>query len=102
MNKDMFMKIVFGVREYDEYFMIKQYCTDLWGFTSIQKCTTAMRCLAYGAPPDSANDYLRMALSTCSQTICRFCRAIIAVFGKVYLRPPMADDTARILENNAA
>jgi hypothetical protein len=24
------------------------------------------------------------------------------VFGKVYLRPPMADDTARILENNAA
>nr|XP_051190903.1 uncharacterized protein LOC127304246 [Lolium perenne] len=26
-NKDMFMKIVFGVREYEDYFMIKQYCT---------------------------------------------------------------------------
>jgi hypothetical protein len=35
MNKDLFMKIVFGVREYDDYFMIKQDCTDLWGFTSI-------------------------------------------------------------------
>jgi hypothetical protein len=35
MNKDLFMKIVFGVWEYDEYFMIKQNCTGLWGFTSI-------------------------------------------------------------------
>ncbi|KAK1631217.1 hypothetical protein QYE76_005532 [Lolium multiflorum] len=27
MNKDLFMKIVYGVREYDEYFMDKQDCT---------------------------------------------------------------------------
>jgi hypothetical protein len=46
MNKNLFMKIVFGVREYDDYFMIKQDCTCLWGFTSIQKCTTAMCCIA--------------------------------------------------------
>jgi hypothetical protein len=26
MNKDMFMKIVFGVRKYDDYFMAKQDC----------------------------------------------------------------------------
>ncbi|KAK1648806.1 hypothetical protein QYE76_066611 [Lolium multiflorum] len=46
MNKDLFMKIVFGIREYGDYFMIKKDCTGLWGFTSIQKCTAAMRCLA--------------------------------------------------------
>ncbi|KAK1698194.1 hypothetical protein QYE76_014891 [Lolium multiflorum] len=57
MNKDLFMKIVYGAREYDDYFMAKQDCTVLWGFTSIQKCTAAMRYLAYGAPPDIANDY---------------------------------------------
>jgi hypothetical protein len=45
------MKIVFGIREYDDYFMCKQDCTNLWGFTSIHKCTLAMHCLAYGAPP---------------------------------------------------
>ncbi|XP_051190561.1 uncharacterized protein [Lolium perenne] len=66
MNKDLFFKIVHGVREYDTYFMAKKDCTGLWGFTSIQKCTAAMRCLAYGAPPDTTNDYLRMVESTCT------------------------------------
>ncbi|XP_071680175.1 uncharacterized protein [Lolium perenne] len=58
MNKDLFLKIVHGAREYDTYFMAKKDCTGLWGFISIQKCTAAMRCLAYGAPPDTTNDYL--------------------------------------------
>jgi hypothetical protein len=83
MNKELFFKIVHGVREYDKYFMDKKDCTGLWGFTSIQKCTAAaVRCLAYGAPPDTANDYLRMIESTCTETLYRFCRAVIAVFAK--------------------
>jgi hypothetical protein len=61
MNKDLFMLIVFGVREYDDYFMCKQDCTGLWGFSSIQKCITALRCLAYGAPLDVDDDYLHTA-----------------------------------------
>ncbi|XP_071677269.1 uncharacterized protein [Lolium perenne] len=102
MNKDLFLKIVHGVREYDKYFMAKKDCIGLWGFTSIQKCTAAMRYLAYRAPPDTANDYLRMAESTCTETLYRFCRAVIAVFAKNYLRAPRKDDTARILQKNAA
>ncbi|XP_071683215.1 uncharacterized protein [Lolium perenne] len=102
MNKELFLKIVHGVREYDKYFMAKKDCTGLWGFTSIQKCTAAMRCLAYGAPPDTANDYLRMAELTCTETLYRFCQAVIAVFAKDYLRAPRQDDTTRILQNNAA
>jgi hypothetical protein len=35
MNKDLFMKIIFGVREYDDYFMSKKECTGLWGFSSV-------------------------------------------------------------------
>ncbi|XP_071677155.1 uncharacterized protein [Lolium perenne] len=73
MNKALFLKIVHGVREYDTYFMAKKDCTGLWGFTSVQKCTATMRCLAYGAPPDTANDYLRMAESTCTESLYRFC-----------------------------
>jgi hypothetical protein len=34
MNKDLVMKIVFFVKEYDDYLMIKQDCTGLWSFTS--------------------------------------------------------------------
>ncbi|XP_051190434.1 uncharacterized protein [Lolium perenne] len=76
MNKELFLKIVYGVLEYDDYFMAKQDCTGLWGFTSIQKCTAAMRCLAYEAPPDTVNNYLRMAESTCTETLCKFHRAV--------------------------
>jgi hypothetical protein len=55
MNKDRFVKTVFGVREYDTYFMCKKDYTGLWGFSSVQKCTASMRCLAYGAPSDAVD-----------------------------------------------
>jgi hypothetical protein len=58
MNKELFMKIVQGVREYDDYFKYKKDCTGKWGFTSVQKCTAALRCIAYGAPLDTSVDYL--------------------------------------------
>ncbi|XP_071681385.1 uncharacterized protein [Lolium perenne] len=57
MKKEPFLKIVHDIREYEKYFMAKQDCTGLWGFTLIQKCTAAMCCLAYRAPPDTTNDY---------------------------------------------
>jgi hypothetical protein len=41
-NKDLFMKIVQGMREYDDYFKYKKDCTGKWGFTSVQKCATAL------------------------------------------------------------
>jgi hypothetical protein len=58
MNKDLFMKIVQGVREYDDYFKYNKDCTGKLGFTSVQKCTIALWCIAYGAPPDTSVDYL--------------------------------------------
>ncbi|XP_071681333.1 uncharacterized protein [Lolium perenne] len=102
MKKELFLKIVHGFREYNNYFIAKQDCTGLWGFTSIQKCTAAMRCFAYGDPPDTANENLRMAESTCTETLYRFCRAIIAVFAKYYLRATREDDTARILQKKCS
>jgi hypothetical protein len=34
MNKDLFMKIVQGVREYEDYLKYKKDCTGKWGFMS--------------------------------------------------------------------
>jgi hypothetical protein len=67
------------------------------GFFALQKCMVAMRMLEYGAPGDSTDDYLRMVESTTFDCFYRFYRAVIAVFGDIYLRSPTVQDIAQIL-----
>jgi hypothetical protein len=97
MNKDLFMRTLFGVSEYDTYFMCKKNCTDFSGFSSIQKFMAAIRCLAYGAPANAAGEYPRMSGSTCFESVYNFCSAVVAVFRQDYLRAPNANETTRIL-----
>ena len=52
MSSKLFLRIVNYIRVFGSYFKCKKDCTGTLGFTSIQKCTTAMRMLAYGAPGD--------------------------------------------------
>jgi hypothetical protein len=98
----LFLKIVYALREYDSYFRCKLDYTGMAGFSALQKCTVAMRMLAYRAPGDSVDDYLRMAESIALDCFYRFCRAVIAVFGDIYLRSPTIKDTTQILAFNEA
>jgi hypothetical protein len=60
MSRKLFLGIVNSIREFDSYFNCKKDCIGTLGFTLLQKCTTAMRMLAYGAPGDILEDYGRM------------------------------------------
>ena len=97
MSRKLFLRIVNSTRVFDHYFKCKKDCTGKLGFTSIQKCTTAMRMLAYGAPGDIHEDYGRKGESTTIECLYKFSRAMVAVFGPQYLRSPNAEDTAQIL-----
>ncbi|KAK1682151.1 hypothetical protein QYE76_042999 [Lolium multiflorum] len=102
MSKGLFMNILHGVREFDPYFKLKVDAVGVLGFSSIQKCTAVMRMLAYGAPADTQDDYLRMSESTAIECMYKFCRAVVGKFGKYYLRGPTEEETARIMAQNAA
>jgi hypothetical protein len=102
MSRKLFLKIVYALQDYDSYFRCKLDCIGMAGFSALQKYTVVMRMLAYGAPSDSTDDYLRIAESTAFDCFYRFCRAVIAVFGDIYLRSPTVQDTAQILAFNEA
>jgi hypothetical protein len=94
------MYILHGVRAYDEYFDAKLDATGKIGFSSYQKCSVAIRQIAYGVRGDLVDEYLRMSEFTCIAAMDRFCTVVTAVFGEVYLREPTTEDTARLLSIN--
>ena len=49
--------------------------------------------LAYGVPGDLIDEYVRMSESTFLDSIYKFCKVVIAVFGPEDLREPTAKDT---------
>ena len=58
--------------------------------------------LAYAVPGDLIDEYVRMSESTCLESLYKFCKVVIVVFGREYLREPTAEDTARLLAMNAS
>jgi hypothetical protein len=100
MLKKLFLTILNGVRAHDDYFTVRTDTIGKLGFISYQKCSAAIRMLAYGVAGDLIDEYLRMSESTCLESMYKFGRAVIATFGTVYLREPTVEDTARLLSIN--
>ena len=102
MARHVFNRIREGVVAHDPYFECKTDALGKLGFSSYQKCTAAIRMLAYGIPGDLVDEYVRMSETTCLMSMYKFCQAVIEVFGPEYLRQPTAADTERLLATNAA
>ncbi|KAI4995268.1 hypothetical protein ZWY2020_035171 [Hordeum vulgare] len=102
MSRHLFNRIIEGVVDYDDYFECKEDAVGKIGFSSYQKCTAAIRMLAYGVPGDLIDEYVRMSESTCLGFVYKFCKAVIAMFGPDYLREPTHEDTTRLLAMNAS
>jgi hypothetical protein len=72
MSRKLFLVIVYVIQRFDTYFICKKDYTSMVGFSSQQKCTNALRKLAYGALGDAHDDYIRMAESTAMECMYSF------------------------------
>uniref|UniRef100_A0A0D3BEE1 Myb-like domain-containing protein n=1 Tax=Brassica oleracea var. oleracea TaxID=109376 RepID=A0A0D3BEE1_BRAOL len=76
----------------------KKLITDLLSLSPLQKCTAAIRCLAYGTAADTVDKYLRLGLTTTRACLENFVERIINLFGDEYLRIPTPADLQHLLE----
>ena len=98
MSRPLFLRIVNEVEQYDPYFIQRTDVIGVLGLSSLQKIADAYRILAYGTPADSLDEYIRIGESTAIESLRRFVKAVIAMFGDHYLRSPNNINIARLLQ----
>ncbi|XP_052185255.1 uncharacterized protein LOC127796890 [Diospyros lotus] len=98
MSHHLFLRIANEVEQHDLYFIQTTDAIGVLGLSSLQKITTTYRILAYRTPTDSVDEYIRIGESTVIHSLRSFLKAVIAVFGDYYLRPPNNSDITRLLQ----
>lgn len=96
MRRGLFTRIVDALSR-DDYFKWRVDATGRQSFSPLQKCTVAIRQLAYGGPGDQFDEYLRIGETTAIESLFNFCRCVIDIFGERYLRKPTIADCERLL-----
>jgi hypothetical protein len=98
----LFVKIVETCVAQTRHFKRRKNATGLLGFSGYQKISAAMRVLAHGILADYADMYLRIREDTTTESVRRFCKVMIRVFGPTYLQAPNEQYISRLLGENAA
>ncbi|XP_048605321.1 uncharacterized protein LOC125582910 [Brassica napus] len=98
MNKEVFMRIVDRLSENIPFFQQIRDAIGRLVLSPLQKCTAALRMLAYGCAADAVDEYLRLGESTVLSCLSNFTEGVIQWFGAEYLRRPTPDDLQRLLD----
>ncbi|XP_021979485.1 uncharacterized protein LOC110875596 [Helianthus annuus] len=97
MSRRLFLRIVDDLAQSDPFFTLRYGARGQRGFTTLQKCTTAIRQLEYGTAPDSLNAYL-MFERTARECLYKFCEWLVKLYSKKYLRKPNANDVQKLYQ----
>uniref|UniRef100_A0A0D3CD75 Nuclease HARBI1 n=1 Tax=Brassica oleracea var. oleracea TaxID=109376 RepID=A0A0D3CD75_BRAOL len=92
MNNPLFMCIVNRLSNEVHFFRQKKDGPGRLGLSALQKCTIAIRVLAYGTAADTVDEYLRLGETTIRSCVDNFMEGIIYLFGDEYLRKPTPAD----------
>ncbi|XP_072054371.1 uncharacterized protein [Arachis hypogaea] len=98
MRRDVFLRIVDALSNVYPYFQQRVDATGRRGLSPLQKCTAAIRMLAYGVVADAVDDYVRIGESTTIECLEKFVEGVISVFQDEYLRKPNPNDIQRLLQ----
>ncbi|XP_009148795.2 uncharacterized protein LOC103872211 [Brassica rapa] len=98
MNKPLFLRIVDRLNNDVPYFKQRRNAHGRYRLSALQKCTAAIRMLAYGQPGDMYDEYLRLGESTALLCLENFNNGIIQIFGDEYLRSPTPEDLQQLLD----
>ncbi|XP_023748457.1 uncharacterized protein LOC111896709 [Lactuca sativa] len=77
MFKGLFERIVEDVTRECNFFQQRYDARGTPGFTPLQKCTAALRQLAYGIPPDALDESFRMSARIARDGLHFFCKTVI-------------------------
>ena len=100
MHRSLFVKIVQACEANCQYFTQRRNVAGLKGFSAYQKISAAMRVIAYGILADYVDEYLHIGEDTTIESVHRFAKVIVRVFGPEYLRAPNEDDTKKLMASN--
>uniref|UniRef100_A0A0D3CJV7 DDE Tnp4 domain-containing protein n=1 Tax=Brassica oleracea var. oleracea TaxID=109376 RepID=A0A0D3CJV7_BRAOL len=98
MNKEVFLRIINRLSENVTFFQQRRDAGGRLGLSPLQKCTAAIRMLAYGCAADTTDEYLRLGESTALSCLTNFTESVIQLFGDEYLRRPTTEDLERLLD----
>jgi hypothetical protein len=88
MRRSLFLHIVEKVCTFDPWFIQRRDGVGRLGLSSLQKCTVALRMLAYGVVADAIDEYCKMGESTAIEAMKRFIVAIRGSFNRDIPTPP--------------
>ncbi|XP_071680058.1 protein ALP1-like [Lolium perenne] len=97
MRRSLFLRIVDRLGEYSPYFTQRNDALNRAGFSPLQKCTAALRLLAYGAAADTIDEWLKLARQTSSDCLDILCEGIIDCYGEMFCHRLTVEDTQRLL-----
>ena len=97
MRRQLFLSIMLRLGEYSPYFTQREDALGRLRLSPLQKCTAALRLLAYGSAADSIDEYLKLARSTALECLEKFCEGIIHCYEEEFCRRPNVADIQRLL-----
>ena len=93
----MFLRIVDHLSYKIVYFQPSFDDVGRASLSPLQKCTAAIRMMAYGCAADVVDEYVRIGASTARLCFENFVDGIISCYGEEYLRHPTTSDIQHLL-----